>query len=519
MLKKFDQKITEGALFTDHYQLLMAQLYFKNNLHEKTVQFDHYFRNYPDYGSHKAGYCINAGLEWLIDWLENTSFTEAEIEILKAHKNSKGERLFHDDFLDWLKKNGSFKSLYIKSIPEGRVVHPNEPLTIIEGPAAIAQIFETVLLNNLNFQTLIATKASRIKEMTKGQMLIDFGTRRAQDRGAIAAVRAALIGGADFSSNVGISNLLGYPPKGTHSHSMVQLYLALGMSELDAFEAFANLYPDECVLLVDTINTIESGIPNAIKVFKNLKKRGHKPIAIRLDSGDLAYLSIIAVQMLDDAGLNEVGIVLSNELDEMNIWQIISQIREDAPKHQVDPDNLIKRLTYGVGTRLITSEGAPALGGVYKLVALDNKNEWIPAIKISESVEKIPNPGNKQVYRIYNNTNEATADLVALIDEDIIKSEKLVLRHSFDQSKKRVLNKNQIKEIEPLLVDIYKDGNLVYDFPSIEDIRKQREKDLNRLDTGVKRLIYPHLYHVSITPKIWDLRNELIDKLNYSNGI
>ncbi len=160
MLKKFDQKITEGALFVDHYQLLMAQLYFKDHLHEKTVQFDHYFRNYPDYGSHKAGYCINAGLEWLIDWMENTSFRENDIEILKAHKNSNGERLFHDDFLDWLKKNGSFKSLNIKSIPEGRVVHPNEPLTIVEGPAAIAQIFETVLLNDLNFQTLIATKAS-----------------------------------------------------------------------------------------------------------------------------------------------------------------------------------------------------------------------------------------------------------------------------------------------------------------------------------------------------------------------
>ncbi len=350
-------------------------------------------------------------------------------------------------------------------------------------------------------------------------MLIDFGARRAQDRGAIAAVRAALIGGADFSSNVGISNLLGYQPKGTHSHSMVQMFLALGMSEFDAFEAFANLYPDECVLLVDTINTIESGIPNAIKVFKSLKKRGHKPIAIRLDSGDLAYLSIIAVQMLDDAGLNDVGIVLSNELDEMNIWQILSQIREDAPKHQVDPDNLIKRLTYGVGTRLITSEGAPALGGVYKLVALENKNEWVPAIKISESVEKIPNPGNKQVYRIYNLANEATADLVALNDEDIIYNEKIILRHPFNQTKKRVLDKNHFKEIEPLLVDVYKDGKLVYDFPSIDDLRKQREKDLDRLDTGVKRLIYPHLYHVSITPKIWNLRNELIDKLNNSNGI
>ena len=518
MLKKFDQRITEGALFTDHYQLLMAQLYFKNNLHEKIVQFDHYFRNYPDYGSHKAGYCINAGLEWLIDWLENTEFGDTEIEILKSHKNANGERLFHDDFLEWLKKNGSFKSLNIKSIPEGRVVHPNEPLTIVEGPAAIAQIFETVLLNNLNFQTLIATKASRIKEIAKGQILIDFGARRAQDRGAIAAVRAALIGGADYSSNVGISHLLGYPPKGTHSHSMVQLYLALGMTELDAFEAFANLYPDECVLLVDTINTIESGIPNAIKVFKSLKKKGHEPIAVRLDSGDLAYLSIIAVQMLDEAGLNDVGIVLSNELDEMNIWQIISQIREDAPKHNVDPNNLIKRMTYGVGTRLITSQGDPALGGVYKLVAVEDKNEWIPAIKISESVEKIPTPGNKQVYRIYDITNKATADLVSLVDENISQDSKIILRHPFNQTKKRILDRSNFNEVEPLLVDVYNGGKLVYNFPTIEDIRKQRESDLERLDTGVKRLIYPHLYHVSITTKIWKLRNDLIDKLTCANG-
>ncbi len=517
MLKKFDQQITEGALFTDHYQILMAQLYFKNDLHEKNVQFDHFFRNYPDYGSHKAGYCVNAGLEWLMDWFENTRFGEAEIEILKSHKNLNGERLFQDDFLKWLKNNGDFKSLNIKAIPEGRVVHPNEPLTIVEGPAAMAQIFETVLLNHLNFQTLIATKASRIKEIAKGQMLIDFGVRRAQDRGAVAAVRAALIGGADYSSNVGISHLLGYPPKGTHSHSMVQLFLALGKSELEAFQAFADLYPDECVLLVDTIDTIESGIPNAIEVFKNLIKDGHQPIGIRLDSGDLAYLSIIAAQMLDDAGLNEVGIVLSNELDEMNIWQIITQIKEDAVKHNVDADNLIKRLTYGVGTRLITSEGDPALGGVYKLVAVEEKNEWLPAIKISESIEKIPNPGKKQVYRIYDESNKATADLVALAEENISESKRFLLRHSFDQTKKRYLDEHNFKEVEPLLIDIFKDGKMVYDFPSIEEIRKQRELDLERLDTGVKRLIYPHLYHVSITQKIWDMKNELIDKLNNSN--
>jgi nicotinate phosphoribosyltransferase len=202
----------------------------------------------------------------------------------------------------------------------------------------------------------------------------------------------------------------------------------------------------------------------------------------------------------------------------MNIWQIISQIREDAPKHNVDPSNLIKRMTYGVGTRLITSQGDPALGGVYKLVAVEDKNEWIPAIKISESVEKIPTPGNKQVYRIYDITNKATADLVSLVDENISQDSKIILRHPFNQTKKRILDRSNFNEVEPLLVDVYNDGKLVYNFPTIEDIRKQRKSDLDRLDTGVKRLIYPHLYHVSITNKIWKLRSDLIDKLSSANG-
>ena len=513
MLKKFDQSITEGILFTDQYQLVMAQLYFKNNLHNKPAIFDHFFRSYPDYGLHKAGYCVNAGLEWFIDWMQNARFGEKEIELLRTQKTPTGKNIFHDDFLAWLLKNGNFDSLNIRAIPEGRIVHNNVPLTIVEGPIVMAQILETALLNQINFQTLIATKASRIYEMGRKQMLLEFGARRAQDRGAIAGVRAALIGGASNSSNVGISHILGYPPKGTHAHSMIQLYLTMGMSELDAFEAFADLYPDDCILLVDTINTLESGIPNAIKVFKKLKKQGHNPIGIRLDSGDLAYLSIIAAKMLNKAGLPDVKIVLSNELDEMNLWQIITQISEEAGKHKIDADSVIKRLIYGVGTRLITSAGDSALGGVFKLVAIKEKNEWLPATKISEVQEKIVNPGNKNAWRIYDEKGKATADLISVRDEQVDKQSEITLRHPSDQTKFRVLSKDQISKIEPLYKDIVKNGKLVYGFPSIDEIRKTRESDTEKLDSGVKRLINPHKYHVSLSPKLWKLKQNLINKL------
>lgn len=513
MLSKFNQRISEGILFTDQYQLMMAQLFYRTGVHEKPAKFDHYFRQYPDYGMHKAGYCINAGLEWLVDWMQNASFGNEEIRLLKEQKTSKGKQLFSGDFLDWLRSNGNFNSISLKAIPEGRVVHPFEPLTVIQGQLAMAQILETALLNQLNFQTLIATKAARIKEMARGQLLLEFGARRAQDRGAIAGVRGALIGGADFTSNIGISHILGYPPKGTHAHSMVQLFISMGMSELDAFDAFADLYPDDCILLVDTINSLESGIPNAIKVFEKMKRKGHKPIGIRLDSGDLAYLSIQAAKMLNEAGFNEVKIVLSNELDEMNIWQIVTQITQESPKYGIDPEHLINRLTFGVGTRLITSAGDPALGGVYKLVAVMNNGEWTPVIKISETPGKIPLPGNKQVWRIYNNNNRTTADLIGLSGEDINSMDVLSLHHPIDPGKHRTLQKDHISKTDPLLLDVLKDGQLIYTFPSIEEIRQLRNYDLELLDPGVKRLINPHVYHVSLTDKLWELKQNLIENM------
>ena len=510
-MKKNMRELAEGILYTDMYQLTMAQLYFRMNLHEKPVLFEHYFRSYPDYGTHKAGFCINAGLEWLLDWMAEAHFRDEEIDYLRSLKSRTGMRLFQDDFLTWLHKNGDFSSISLSAIPEGRVVHPNTPLTVVRGPLAMAQILETPLLNQLNYQTLVATKAARIHEIGRGQLLLEFGMRRAHDRGANAGTRAAIIGGANFSSNVGISAVLGYPPKGTHAHSMVQLYIALGMTELDAFRAYAEVYPDECTLLVDTVNTLESGVPNAICVFEELVKKGHKPVGIRLDSGDLAYLSIQAACMLDQAGFPDVSIVLSNNLDELIIWQILTQIQEEAPRYQVDADKLSKRLVFGVGTRLITSWGEPALGGVYKLAAVQHQDRWLPSIKLSESESKTPNPGKKLAWRVYDQRGKATADLLSLANENPRQMNPLVLRHPGDQTKLRTLEQRSISEIEPLLVDILVEGKLVYDLPDIESMRSRRTADIEKLDSGVRRIMFPHIYHVSLTQGLWDLKQNLIE--------
>jgi nicotinate phosphoribosyltransferase len=509
-MKSSERNIAEGILYTDQYQLTMAQLYYRMGLHNKQAQFDHFFRDYPDYSLHKAGYCINAGLEWLLDWMLEAHFQDDDLAHLKEQRGQNGEKIFSNDFLQWLKMNGNFEGIHMKAIPEGRVVHPNIPLTVVQGPLAMAQILESPLLNMINYQILIATKASRIWQCGSGQMLLEFGLRRAQDRGANAGARAAMIGGADFSSNVGISHVLGYPPKGTHAHSMVQIFMALGGSELDAFRAYAESYPDDCLLLVDTIDTLDSGIPNAIKVFEELKRKGHRPIGIRLDSGDLAHLSIQAAKMLNEAGFPDTIIVLSNQLDELVIWQILSQFREEAPRYGLDADELIGRLVYGVGTRLITSGGDPALDGVYKLTAVRDAGTWKPAIKISETPAKIPNPGDKRVWRVYDHRDKASADLIALEDEDLSRMDPLILRHSTDHTTYRSLRQNQISKIEPLLVDVVREGKLVYDPPTIDQMRQRRIADLGSLDPGVQRIMNPHIYHVSLTNKLWELKQSLI---------
>ena len=500
----------DGILFTDQYQLTMAQLYYRAGLHEATVQFDHFFRRNPDYDSHQAGYCVNAGLAWLLDWMEDAHFRDEDIDYLRSQRDSVGKQLFADDFLAWLRANGNFGGITMHAIPEGRVVHPNTPLTIVEGPLAMAQILETALLAHLNYQTLIATKAARMWESGRGRPILEFGLRRAHERGANAGARAALIGGASFTSNVAVSQAMGLAPKGTHAHSMVQLFMAMDQGELAAFQAYADLYPDDCMLLVDTVDTLQSGVPHAIKVFEELRRKGHKPVGIRLDSGDLAYLSIQAARMLNEAGFADTSIVLSGDLDELVIWQIVTQISHEAPRYGLDADHLLGRLVYGVGTRLITSWGEPALGGVYKLVAVQQQERWNSAVKISETPAKTPNPGRKQLWRLYDQRGNATADLMTLDDEDPRQFDHFVLRHPSDHTKSRTLQRSEVSRMEAMHVEVMRDGQPYAEQPELEAIRQRRIEDEERLDPGIRRLVNPHIYHVSLTPKLWNLKQQLI---------
>jgi nicotinate phosphoribosyltransferase len=501
MMNNEQRKLAEGVLFTDLYQLTMAQVYYRLGIHEKTAQFDYFFRSYPDYGLHQAGYCINAGLEWLLDWMRDSFFNKQSISYLASLSDAKGNPLFGKDFLAYIKGQSVITGISLKAIPEGRVVHPYLPLAIVEGPLLFSQLIESSLLNHLNYQTLIATKAARIYEAGMRQMMLEFGLRRAQDRA---------------SSNVGASAVLGFSPSGTHAHSMIQAVVALGGSELGAFQAYADSYPDNCVLLVDTFDTLKSGIPNAIKIFENLLKRGHKPVGIRLDSGDLAYLSIQAARMLNSAGFPETTIVLSNQMDELVIWQIITQIKEEAGRYGVDPDKLIKRLAYGVGTRMITSSIDPALDGVYKLVAIQQNSNWVPAMKISENPEKTLNPGYKHLWRIYDKRDKAIADVMSTSDEDLCKQRSLHLHHPTDPLKHIVLSTNEFSKIEPLPVEIITDGTIKYVSPSLNEMRDLRQRDLEKLYPGVKRLMNPHHYHVSLTDKLWTLKQNLMRE--YKNG-
>lgn len=520
----------EGILFTDQYELTMAQLYFRFGMHERQAQFDHFFRSYPDYGEHSAGFCVNAGLEWLLDWMREARFGEEELSLMRAMKSRTGRSLFSDDFLSWLSKHGDFGSISLQAIPEGRVVHAHTPLTVVRGPIAIAQILETPLLNILNYQTLIATKAARVREIAGDALVLEFGLRRAHDRGGNAGTRAALIGGADFSSNAGISHLLGYPPKGTHAHSLVQSFLALGKTELEAFQAYAEIYPDECLLLVDTIDTLASGVPNAIRVFEGLRRKGHSPVGVRLDSGNLAHLSTRVAQMLDDAGFPHASIVLSNKLDELTIHRIKLEIAEEAADNGLDADSIIRRLVYGVGTRLITSAGDSSLGGVYKLVGLEGDQGWQPAIKVSEDPGKTAIPGSKKVWRIYDDLGLATADLLTLDEEDPkgrwqkscrqhssadgLTGPRLQLFHPREPARLRSLPYRTVSKIEPLLTDVLSEGRPLRDTPSLEEIRIVRQADVAGLEKDVRRLIDPKEYHVSVSKKLSSLQEQLLRSLS-----
>jgi nicotinate phosphoribosyltransferase len=505
--------IADGILYTDHYQLTMAQLYWRRGIAETPVQFDHFFRANPDYGEHQAGYCINAGMEWLVRWMATARFGQAELEVLRAQSTSGGAPLFDAGFLEWLGEHGHFDAISLRAIPEGRVVHPRVPLTVVRGPLAMAQILETSLLNHLNYQTLIATKAARVAAAGRGRPVLEFGMRRGPERGSNAGARAALIGGADFTSNEGASAVVGIAPKGTHAHSMVQVFLTRGDGELEAFRAFAEAYPDDCLLLVDTVDTLGSGVPNAIVVFDELRAKGHEPVGIRLDSGDLAYLAIQAAKMLNDAGFADTTIVLSSSLDELAIWQILTQIDEEAPGYGVDPTRLVNRLSYGVGTRLITSEGAPSLDGVYKATALYEAGEWRPMMKGSESSEKITVPADKEAWRIYDARGTASVDLLTLRSEDPSAATTLALHHPVVDGVSREIDQDDISTIEPLLADVMVDGEAVGGFPDLEELRRRRSIDLEKLDPGVRRLINPHVYHVSLSDELYRLKRELLGRL------
>lgn len=506
-----NSSLTTGMLFTDQYQLTMAQLYFRRGLHHNPAQFDYYFRRYPDYGRHQAGYAVFAGLDPLLEWMIGLRFTAADLEYLRSQRGADGSRRFDESFLSWLAADGAFSAVTIRAVPEGRVVHALAPIAIVEGPLAIVQILETSLLNHLNYPTLIATKAARIHEAGGGRPVLEFGMRRGPAVGANAGGRAALVGGADFTSNVGVSHQVGIDPKGTHAHSMVQVFMALGWGELEAFRAYAEVYPDDCLLLVDTIDTLDSGVPNAIRVFEELRAAGHQPRGIRLDSGDLAYLSIQAMAMLERAGYGEVDIVLSGNLDELAIWQIRAQIREEAGRYGVDPEHLMSRLVYGVGTRLITSQGHEALDGVYKLVAIRGESRWIPTIKVSDSPEKVPIPGQKRVWRLYDQRGIATADIVGT-DDERLQADRMVVHHPHRSGVSRVIEGKDITEVEDLHEVVFHDGARAGDPPSLAEMRRRRISDLQRLDPGVRRLVNPHIYHVSLTDNMKACQLRLIEE-------
>ena len=503
--------ISEGILFTDHYQLTMSQLYFRSGLHTRPAQFEHFFRSYPDYGPHQAGYCITAGLEPLLDWMESVRFGADELAVLAGIRSSRGVRVFADDFLGWLGETGGFGDVTMRAVPEGRVVHANVPVAVVEAPLAVAQLLETPLLNHLNFATLIATKASRVVEAAAGGAVIEFGLRRAPGFGGNTATRSSLIGGAVSSSNVGMCHVVGVDSSGTHAHSMVQVFMAVGGGELEAFRAYAEVYPDDCLLLVDTIDTLESGIPNAITVFEELRAKGHEPVGIRLDSGDLAHLSVRAAEMLDAVGFSDTKIVLSSGLDELTIWQVKNQIAIEAPRYGVDADHLISRLVHGVGSKLVTSEGASSLGGVYKTVAVaDSSGDWVPAIKISDTPEKVQNPGAKRVWRIYDERGFATADVLALAEEEIDVTSPLHIHHPSLPGIVRTLLPGGISEVESLLVPILDRGQRAMDQGGVQEARKRRLADLERLDPGVRRLVNPHRYHVSLSQSLSELKRSLV---------
>lgn len=500
-----------GPLFCDMYELTMAQVYVRTGLAHRPAQFDAFYRSNPDYGTHQAGYCVAAGLGPFCEWLAGLHVRDDEVAALGALRSPGGEALFGPEFLDWVADPDLFADLEIHAVAEGRVVHPNEPIVSVTGPLAAAQLIETALLNFVNYPTLIATKASRVVSAARGGRVLEFGMRRGPATGVNDGIRAALIGGCVSTSDVEAAMATGYRPSGTMAHSMVQAFLALGMGELAAFRASAAEAPDECILLVDTIDTLRSGVPNAITVFGELRDAGHEPVGVRLDSGDLAYLAVQTARLLDGAGFPDAAIVLSSDLDELTIWQIRDQIGDDARRAGLDPEPILGRLVYGVGTRLITSAGDSALNGVYKLVGItDADGAWLPAIKVSEDPGKVPLPGRKRVWRLYDHRGIAVTDLVGLADEEPLAADQNLVHHPAQAGVHKTIRRADIARAEPLLEVI----DVADAQPSVAELAERCRRDVERLDVGVQRLVNPHRYHVSITDALHRLRQDLLARLD-----
>ena len=475
------------TLLTDLYELTMMQGYFKNNCNE-TVVFDMFYRNNPC----GNGYAICAGLDQLIDYIKRLEFSDEDIAYLDSL------HLFEDDFLEYLR--GFHFSGDIYAIPEGTVIFPREPLVKVVAPIMEAQLVETALLTIINHQSLIATKTARVVYAADGGGVMEFGLRRAQgpDAGVYGA-RAAMIAGCIGTSNVLAGQLFDVPVKGTHAHSWIMSF----PDEYTAFKKYSELYPDACCLLVDTYDTLKSGVPNAIRVFTEMREAGIelKNYGIRLDSGDLAYLTKRARQMLDEAGFSDAFISASSDLDEYLITSLKSQ------GCCID--------SWGVGTNMITSKDCPAFGGVYKLAAIqDECGNFIPKIKLSENIEKITNPGNKTVFRIYEKADhKIKADLICLADEVFDESSDLTI---FDplETWKRTKLKAGTYELRELLVPVFRKGECVYTSPSVMELRDICSKELDTLWEEHRRLINPSQMYVDLSDKLYDIKKNLLHQMS-----
>ena len=471
------------TLLTDFYELTMGNGYLENGLADTVCCFDLYFRKVPDNG----GCAVMCGLEQAINYIKKLSFTDEDIAYLRDKK------IFSEKFLDYLR---SFKfSCDVWAIPEGTPVFPNEPLVIVKGPAIQAQLMETMLLLCINHQCLIATKAARIVKAADGRAVMEFGSRRAQGSdGAIYGARAAYIGGCAGTACTISDKEMGTPALGTMAHSWVQMF----DSELDAFRAYAKCYPDACLLLVDTYNVLKSGIPNAIKVFNELRAEGHEPAGIRIDSGDITYLSRKARKMLDDAGFPNAKICISNSLDEYIIEDIL---RQGAC---ID--------SFGVGERLITSRSEPVFGGVYKLTAVEKDGKIIPKIKLSENVTKITTPDFKELWRFYDKTTgKAIADLITCYGEEVDDTKPYTIFDPEHPYKKKTVTDFTAKK---LLVQIFDKGECVYESPSATEIRDFCHEQIGTLWSEVTRFENPHEYYVDLSKKLWDKKNDLLNEMS-----